>query len=215
MTIAGIDSTSSLTPTYSSREVWQIRSTPAQFEAADDVIVALRRMVEAKDPYTEGHLLRLSRYAYAVGVQLGMKRITLQALRYGALLHDIGKIGIDDAILRKPGALTVSERAIMQTHTIIGERIVQVLRLGRAIAPIIRHHHERWDGHGYPDGLAGSAIPIGARIVAVVDAFDAMTTQRPYNNILTSDQAIAELADGAGTAWDPAIVSTFTTWLRT
>src|SRR5918912_2746678 len=149
-----------------------------QLEQAEAVIFALARAVEAKDAYTEGHLQRLALYAVAIGERMGLSDEELVALRYGALLHDVGKVGVDEMIIRKGGPLTPAEYREMQQHTLIGERIVQPLRLAAAVSPIVRHHHERWDGRGYPDGLAAESIPLGARIVAVADAFDAMTTAR-------------------------------------
>lgn len=187
------------------------RST--ELERAEDVIFALARTVEAKDSYTEGHLQRLTTYAVAIGVRLGLYGRDLLALRYGALLHDVGKVGIDEAIIRKRGPLTDDEYAQMRQHPIIGERIVQPLRLGAIVGPIVRHHHERWAGGGYPDGLVGEAIPLGARIVAVADAFDAMTTQRPYNQTLSITEAAERLKEGAGIFWEPAVVKAFLQWL--
>lgn len=183
-------------------------------EHADDVIFALARAVEAKDSYTEGHLQRMAEYALVIGRRLGLGSAAMTALRYGALLHDVGKLGIDEVIIRKGGPLTPTEYVRMQQHPIIGERIVQPLHLAAAVAPIVRHHHERWDGRGYPDGLAGEAIPLGARIVAVADAFDAMTTQRPYNRICSFEEAKARLIAGAGIFWDPHIATMFAEWLR-
>lgn len=183
-------------------------------EQAEDVIFALARAVEAKDAYTEGHLQRLAFYAAAIGERLGLQGEALIAVRYGALLHDVGKVGVDEVIIRKGGPLTPAEYRTMQEHTLIGERIVQPLRLAGAVAPIVRYHHERWDGRGYPDGLAREAIPLGARIVAVADAFDAMTTQRPYNRVFSIDEAIERLRSGAGTYWDPRIVAVFLDWLQ-
>lgn len=182
-------------------------------EPAENVIFALARTVEARDAYTEGHLQRLARYSVAIGERMGMSPSELTALRYGALLHDVGKIGIDETIIRKAGPLTADEYRVMQQHTLIGERIVAPLRMAAKVAPIVRGHHERWDGSGYPDGLAGETIPLGARVVAVVDAFDAMTTQRPYNHVLSAEEAVGRLLAGAGTSWDPRIVAIFVAWL--
>jgi putative two-component system response regulator len=184
-------------------------------EPAEAVIFALARTVEAKDAYTEGHLRRLEGYAEAIGRRMCLGGEALIALRYGALLHDVGKVGVDEIIIRKGGPLTPAEYRVMQQHTIIGERIVQPLRLAAAVGPIVRHHHERWDGRGYPDGLAGHNIPLGARIVAVADAYDAMTTQRPYNRALAAEEAIARLRAGAGIYWDPQVVGLFIEWLQT
>ncbi|MFN8477539.1 MAG: response regulator [Kouleothrix sp.] len=185
-----------------------------QLEQAEAVIFALARTVEAKDAYTEGHLQRLAHYSVAIGQLLGLSAEQLIALRYGALLHDVGKVGIDELIIRKGGPLTSTEYRVMQQHTLIGERIVQPLRMAAAVCPIVRHHHERWDGRGYPDGLRGEEIPLGARIVAVADAFDAMTTIRPYNRVLSPADAAELLRAGAGVHWDPNVVTVFLSWLQ-
>ncbi len=186
-----------------------------QLEPAEAVIFALARAVEAKDSYTEGHLQRLARYAVAIGERLGLSGDEITALRHGALLHDVGKVGVDELIIRKGGPLTPAEYRVMQQHTLIGERIVQPLRMGTAVGPIVRYHHERWDGRGYPDGLARESIPLCARIVAVADAFDAMTTVRPYNRVLSNDEAAERLRAGAGVYWDPTVVAIFLDWLLT
>lgn len=185
-----------------------------RMERAEDVIFALARAVEAKDAYTEGHLQRLTSYAHAIGERMRLQSDQLLALRYGALLHDVGKVGVDEAIIRKGGPLTPTEYRAMQQHPLIGERIVQPLRLAQAVAPIVRHHHERWDGRGYPDGLAGEQIPLGARIVAVADAFDAMTTQRPYNRVFSVDEAAERLRAGSSIYWDPQVTRVFLDWLQ-
>jgi putative two-component system response regulator len=183
-------------------------------EQAEAVIFALARAVEAKDAYTEGHLQRLALYSVAIGERMGLCAEELIALRYGAILHDVGKVGVDEVIIRKGGPLTPTEYCTMQQHTLIGERIVQPLRMAVAVGPIVRYHHERWDGRGYPDGLAGISIPLGARIVAVADAFDAMTTHRPYNQVLSIDEATQRLRAGANIYWDPQIVDVFLDWLQ-
>jgi len=186
-----------------------------QLEQAEAVIFALARAVEAKDSYTEGHLQRLAGYAVSIGERLGLSGEELIALRHGALLHDVGKVGVDELIIRKGGPLTPTEYRVMQQHTLIGERIVQPLRMAAAVGPIVRYHHERWDGRGYPDGLAAESIPLCARIVAVADAFDAMTTARPYNRVLSVDEAAERLRVGAGMYWDPTVVNVFLDWLQT
>jgi cyclic di-GMP phosphodiesterase len=185
-----------------------------RLERAEAVIFSLARAVEAKDTYTEGHLRRLEGYVEAIGRRLDLEGEALLALRYGALLHDVGKVGVDEMIIRKSGPLTPAEYRTMQQHTIIGARIVQPLRLADSVGPIVLHHHERWDGCGYPDGLASTDIPLGARIVAVADAFDAMTTQRPYNRPLSFDEAIERLRIGAGVYWDPQVVGAFIEWFQ-
>ena len=186
-----------------------------QLEPAEAVIFALARAVEAKDSYTEGHLQRLALYAVAIGERLGLVGDDITALRHGALLHDVGKVGVDELIIRKGGPLTPAEYRVMQQHTLIGERIVQPLRMGAVVGPIVRYHHERWEGRGYPDGLARESIPLCARIVAVADAFDAMTTVRPYNRVLSDAEAAERLRTGAGAYWDPSVVAVFLDWLPT
>jgi cyclic di-GMP phosphodiesterase len=193
--------------------MWSLSYRIAHAGRADDTIRALMRAMRAKDRYTAGHMRRLSRYVYPIGRRLGMREDDLAVLRAGALLHDIGKLAVDEHILRKQGPLTADECRIMRLHPIIGERIVQPLYLAAAVGPLIRHHHERWDGHGYPDGLAGAAIPLGARIVAVADAFDAMTSQRPYSQPIAAAAAAERLRAGAGVIWDSSVVAAFVDWL--
>jgi HD-GYP domain-containing protein (c-di-GMP phosphodiesterase class II) len=133
----------------------------------------------------------------------------LDALYRGGIIHDIGKIGVPDAILLKPGPLDETELSRMQAHVVVGESIVRPLRSGSSLLPIIRHHHERHDGRGYPDGLGGTRIPRLARIVSVCDAYDAMVNDRPYRNRRPVDEAMAVLVDGAGSQWDPEVVDAF------
>ena len=140
---------------------------------------------------------------------MGLVGADLDALYRGGLIHDIGKIGVPDAVLLKPGPLNKEELAAMRLHPVIGENIVAPLRTGTALLPIIRHHHENFDGTGYPDRLAGASIPQLARIVAVCDAFDALVTDRPYRARRTADQALAMLAAGARSQWDPDVVGLF------
>ena len=179
-------------------------------ESAQSVILSLALTVEARDPYTDGHCQRLAAYAVAVGRALGMNPEALAALERGGYLHDVGKIGVPDAVLLKRGRLTPGEFALMQSHTIIGERLCGQLRSLRAVRAIVRHHHERADGSGYPDQLRGDAIPLTAQIVGVVDAYDAMTTNRPYRKSLTAAAADAELRrDVAEGRLNPQIVRVF------
>jgi putative two-component system response regulator len=168
-----------------------------QLEHAEAVLYSLARGVEAKDPGLEGHCERLAQYAVTLGETLGLDAEALEALRRGALLHDVGKIGIPDAILMKPGPLSADEWKVMRQHPVIGERICLPLKSMAAVLPIIRHHHERWDGSGYPDGLAGEAIPLLARVLQVADVFDALTTVRPYQGALTPADALAVLREEA------------------
>jgi putative two-component system response regulator len=168
---------------------------------AEHVILSLALTIEARDEYTEGHCQRLASYGVALGTALGLDRPDLTALHRGGYLHDIGKIGIPDAILRKPSSLTPEEFALMRTHPIIGERLCGDLRLLARVRPIVRHHHERFDGSGYPDGLRGDAIPLLAQIVGIVDVFDALTSNRPYRRALSFAAACEELHHEAGMGW--------------
>lgn len=175
----------------------------------EQIMVALAAAAEGKDPTTSGHLQRLARYALLLGRALGLDEEQLRILRYGALLHDIGKLAVKEAILCKPGPLTDEEWEEVRQHPLIGERVCSCLWLSRLVAPIIRHHHERWDGKGYVDGLAGTEIPLLARIVSVVDAFDAMSSDRPYRRALPQAEVLRRLSEGAGSQWDPEIVEGF------
>ncbi|HEU0237347.1 MAG TPA: HD domain-containing phosphohydrolase [Candidatus Limnocylindrales bacterium] len=188
------------------RGALRLRQALVRMDAAHAAVAALANAVEAKDPLTERHCQRLANLAARVGAQAGLDLPTLEAVAYGALLHDVGKIGVPESILSKPGPLDSSEWDLMRRHPEIGERICRPLSASQRFAPIVRHHHERWDGHGYPDGLRGEAIPLGARIVALVDAFDAMTHDRPYRAALAAPVAIAELWREAGRQFDRALV---------
>jgi putative two-component system response regulator len=191
------------------RALIRMKQLTDQLEQTEHILFTLAAAVEAKDPYTEGHLRRLERYASQLSDSLGLSVHVMTVIRYGALLHEIGKIGVPDAVLHKPEPLAPEEFEIIKQHPAFGERICRPLRLGAEVGPIVRGHHERWDGAGYPDGLAGEAIPLGARIVAIADAFDAMTTDRPYRKALDVGSALAELRRGAGTQWDPDLVECF------
>jgi putative two-component system response regulator len=174
------------------------------------VLYSLARSVEAKDPALEGHCERLAHIAVAMGRALGLGAESLEALRRGALLHDIGKVGIPDAILMKPGPLNADEWKVMRQHPVIGERICLPLRSMGPVLPIIRHHHERWDGSGYPDGLTREAIPLPARILQVADVFDALTMVRPYQQALSAAEASALLrAQAANGLHEPRLVELF------
>ncbi len=168
------------------------------------------RLLEARDTYTRGHSQRVARYATGTAVRLGFAGERLEELKLGGELHDIGKIGTADHILHKPGPLTEEEFAVIKRHTIDGERILApLLRDRSAVMQIVRSHHERLDGRGFPDGLAGERIPFEVRIVAVVDAFDAMTTNRAYREARDPADAMEELRRHAGTQFDPAVVEAF------
>lgn len=179
------------------------------------VAQALTQAVQAKDAYTEGHLHRVSEYAVTVGERLGLRGQELEMLHYASLLHDIGKIGVPEDVLKKPGALSSDEAETMRRHPEIGARMLENLDLLSGAAPLVLHHQERYDGRrngeypGYPYGLSGDGIPLGARIIAVVDAFDAMTTTRPYRQALSAEHAVAVLRKERGQQFDPLVVDAF------
>jgi putative two-component system response regulator len=167
---------------------------------------ALANAIEARDSYLHGHCERLASLAVRIAELLELAADQIEAIRLGAVLHDIGKIGIPDRVLLKPGLLDADERAIIEEHTVIGDRLLEPLDLLAGARPVVRHHHERWDGGGYPDGLAGEAIPLSARIVAVADSVEAMTSRQLYRKPLTADETVAELRAGADAQWDARIV---------
>ncbi|HYR25371.1 MAG TPA: HD domain-containing phosphohydrolase [Aquabacterium sp.] len=186
-----------------------------QLDSTESTLFALARMVEAKDENTGDHCSRLAHKAVVLGKAMGLSAAELMALRRGGVLHDVGKLGIPDAILLKPGRLTEEEWAVMRQHTVIGHQLVSHLKSMRLTAPIIRHHHERWDGSGYPDGLAGEAIPLLARVFQLVDIHDALTYARPYKPALSQEQAAAILTDEVARGWrDPHIANVFLDLLR-
>jgi putative two-component system response regulator len=167
---------------------------------------ALANAIEARSTDLHGHCERLACLAVLLAQRLGLTESEIEAVRLGAILHDVGKIGIPDSVLLKPGPLDDDEFGVIQTHTLIGDRLLEPLDLLAHARPIVRHHHERWDGTGYPDGLAGEEIPLGARIVAVADAIEAMSAERVYRRALSPDEIVAELLAQRGIAWDPRIV---------
>jgi putative two-component system response regulator len=178
------------------------RALNRRLDATEGVLFALARAVEARDRYTIHHAERVGRYAQAIGTALALDAEDTAMLYDGGMLHDLGKIAIPDAILLKPGPLSEHEFAIMRQHSVEGERICLSLRSVAHYLPIIRHHHERIDGAGYPDHLVGNEIPVGARIVAIADAWDAMVSDRPYRAGLDPDEAIRRLRAGSGQQWD-------------
>ena len=172
-------------------------------------LIVLANAIEVRDPYTRGHVERVMNYAQVIAMQMGWQSGELSDLRYGTILHDIGKIQISESILRKEGPLDDDEWAEMKRHPQMGVDLIKdVDYLVRAI-PIILHHHERWDGRGYPEGLSKEEIPLPARIASIADSFDAMTTVRSYRRAMTDEQAYAEILHGSGTQYDPNIVSAF------
>jgi HD-GYP domain-containing protein (c-di-GMP phosphodiesterase class II) len=174
-----------------------------------DTIRALAEAIDAKDPYTRGHSLRVNRYTMIIAGEMEASKGELRDLYVSSLLHDVGKIGIDDAILKKNGRLTDEEYEVIKTHAALGAQIMSPIRQMKRMIPGLRHHHERWNGNGYPDGLAGEAIPMMARIIAVADTFDAITTVRPYQQPMTFEQAVARVNELREPAFDDRVVDAF------
>ncbi|MFY9980771.1 MAG: HD domain-containing phosphohydrolase [Candidatus Sulfotelmatobacter sp.] len=192
------------------RSLLKLKSRTDELERAESVLFSLARSIESKDPYTHGHCERLADYAVALGRQAGLSEDEVIALRRAGVVHDIGKVAVPDAILLKPGRLTEDEWAIVRQHPVVGERICEPLRSFRLVLPIIRHHHEKCDGTGYPDGLRRDAIPMPARILQIVDVFDALTTERPYKKALPVPDALRTVREEVGKGWwDPDIFHLF------
>ena len=181
----------------------------AQRQQFLDTVTILAEFVEKRDPYTGGHFRRVASYSVLIGNEMGLDPDELEELKYAATLHDIGKIAVPDAILGKPAPLDPQETEVMKTHPEVGSEIVNRLRNLRHVLPGVRSHHERVDGKGYPDGLADEQIPLVAKIIAVADTFDAMTTSRPYRAGIAPEQAAAEIATMSGTQFCPAVVAAF------
>ncbi len=181
-----------------------------ELEYVETVLISLSLIVESRDPYTEGHCQRLARYAESLGGRLGLPEDSLQALRRGGYLHDIGKIAIPDSIFLKRGRLTEEEWRLMRQHPRIGEEICKPLGSLALVLPIIRSHHERWDGSGYPDGLRGEQIPLLARVLQLADIYDALRTQRPYKGALTPAEALEQMQREAEAGLlDPNLLAVF------
>ncbi len=191
------------------RALERFRQDEERCQFDEQIMLSLATAAEDKDPTTGGHLQRLARYAMLLGSTLRLNERQLRVLKWGGFLHDIGKLFVAGSILRKPGPLSEDEWAEVRQHSLIGQRLCGCLKLSRDVGAVIRHHHERWDGTGYPDGLAADAIPLLARAVSVVDAFDAMASDRPYRSALPIDEVLRRLAAGAGTQWDPQITRAF------
>jgi putative two-component system response regulator len=183
------------------RSLIKVKRHTDELESAESVILSLALILEARDPATKGHCDRLARYAVKLGEQLGLAEDQLKALHRGGYVHDIGKVGVADAILLKAGALNEAETLQMQQHTVLGEKLCGNLRSLGDVRGIVRHHHERPDGSGYPDGLRGHEIPLLALVIGVVDAYDAMTTARPYKRAFTREEACGELRNEAARGW--------------
>jgi putative two-component system response regulator len=189
------------------RSLLKIKQFTDELEHAENVLFTLALSIEAKDPYTEGHCDRLSESSEALAKRLRLSEEERIALRRGGVIHDIGKVAVPDQILLKPGPLTPEERKVMERHTVVGAGICSPLKSFRSVLPIIRHHHEKMDGSGYPDGLKGNAIPLTARILQTADIYDALTTDRPYRKALRPDRAFALMREEVKKGWwDGALV---------
>ncbi len=192
------------------RSLLSLKRFTDELEHASQVLESLAIAIEQRDGYTGQHCRRVSRYAQRVGRELGLDAAALEVLRLGGVFHDIGKITVPDDILRKEDSLDPQERSAMALHVHAGAAICAPMRTLRKVIPVIRHHHERLDGSGYPDGLVGAAIPVAVRIVSVVDIFDALSTRRPYRHALSPDLALATIrAEAASGWWDTEIVEAF------
>jgi len=179
-----------------------------------DLLATMTKILEIKDRYTKGHSKRVKKYSIEIGQKLGLKDDELEIIEYAAMLHDIGKIAVSDVILSKPGRLNDEEWAAVKKHPAISSDILSSLKLLHAELPAVRHHHERFDGKGYPDGLKGEDIPLYARILALADAYDAMTSARPYREALSKEDAIQEIEKGKGSQFDPGLADIFLELIR-
>jgi putative nucleotidyltransferase with HDIG domain len=174
-----------------------------------DLLKSLSETIDARDPNTRGHSQRVARYALVMGREMDFSPRRLDRLEIAGLLHDVGKLGVEAFILAKPASLDELEMTAVRYHPLLGVRILESVRQLRDIIPFIRHHHERFDGGGYPDRLAGDDIPLEARILAVADAYEAMTSNRPYRKARSSREAVEEIRRGAGSQFDPQVVQVF------
>jgi len=189
------------------RSLLRLKHRTDELERAEAVLFTLALIVESRDPNTLGHCERISHLSKQLGGQLGLDAEQVAALGIGGVVHDIGKVSVPDSILLKPGPLTAEEWVVMREHPIVGERICTPLRSLRLVLPIIRHHHEKRDGSGYPDGLMGDEIPITARILQVVDVYDALTSMRPYKAAMSGAAAIGIMREEVGRGWwDPRVL---------
>lgn len=192
------------------RSLLNLKTHTDELERAESVLLALGRSIEAKDPYTENHCERLAESSAQLAQRIGLREEHLTALQRAAFVHDLGKVAVPDSILLKPGPLTAEEWKIMREHPVVGERICRPLKSFRLVLPIIRHHHEKADGSGYPDGLKGEQIPVTARVLQVVDVYDALTTERPYKRALSQAEAFETMQQEVQKGWwDPRVFDEF------
>jgi putative two-component system response regulator len=185
-----------------------------ELDHAEQVLFSIARAIESRDPKTGDHCERLVKFGKAFGEYLNLTRNQIRDLMWGGYLHDIGKVAIPDAVLLKTGKFTAQEWDIMKQHVLIGEKICQPLRNIRGVIPIIRHHHERWDGSGYPDGLVGEDIPYLAQVFQMIDIFDALISERPYKRAFTLEEAKALMAEETALGWrNPRLMQQFTDFI--
>ena len=197
------------------RSLLRLRKLQGELDHSEDIILTLAIAIEAKDPYTKGHSERVGTLASEFGRFVGLSEEDTRILFKAGVLHDIGKIGIDDYILHKSADLTESELKLIKEHVLIGETICFPLQSARSALPVIRHHHERWDGSGFPDGLVGEEIPFFARIVALADTFDAMVSKRPYRDPFSVEEAVLRMREERSAGqWDPALADQFITMVE-
>jgi putative two-component system response regulator len=197
------------------RSLIKLKHYTDELENAESVLFSLALSIEARDPYTRGHCDRLSEMSASLGEKLGIPEEDVIALRRAGIVHDVGKVAVPDSILLKPGPLSPEEIEVMRKHPVIGEQICEPLKTFRLVLPIIRHHHERHDGSGYPDHLRGSEIPLTARILQLADVYDALTTDRPYRKADTSDIALGIMQEEAARGWwDRDLLEAFRTMIR-
>src|SRR3989441_1600542 len=197
------------------RSLLRLKQRTDELERAESVLFSLARSIEGKDPYTHGHCERLSDYSARLAQHLGLEDDQITALRRGGVVHDIGKIAVPDAILLKPGKLTEEEWKLIREHPVVGERICAPLKSFRSVLPIIRHHHEKFNGSGYPDRLCGDDVPITARVLQIVDVYDALTTDRPYKKAFSITDALQTMKEEVAKGWwDPHIFDQFERLVR-